>query len=147
MSKCARILLVEDSRLDIALTMDAFRQLRLANQVTIVTDGEEALDFLFGRGPYADRNAHPLPDLVLLDLNLPKVDGHEVLREVKASAKLKRVPVIMLTSSREEGDRALSYDMGANSYIVKPLSFDGFLNVVRKIEDYWLTLNVGPPED
>jgi DNA-binding response OmpR family regulator len=87
----------------------------------------------------------PLPSLVLLDLKLPGIDGFEVLRQIKSTAMLKRLPVIILTSSKEEGDRALSYDNGANSYLVKPVSFDGFLDVVRKIEGYWLSLNVAPP--
>jgi len=146
-SKRARILLVEDNRMDIELTMQAFEEVRLANQVQIVRDGRQALDYLFGRGEYADRAAYPLPDLTLLDLKLPKIDGHEVLRQMRDTPGLKRMPVVVLTSSREEGDRALSYDVGANSYLVKPVSFQGFVEVIRKIEDYWLTLNVGPPED
>ena len=101
----------------------------------------------FGRGKYGDRGANPVPDLILLDLKMPKMDGFEVLRQVKAAPGLKRIPVVILTSSKEEGDRAMSYDCGANSYLVKPVSFDGFLEVVKHIDDYWLTLNVGPPKE
>lgn len=146
MTKPAHILLVEDNRLDIELTLDAFREVRLGNTIEVATDGEMALDYLFGRGRYADRGAHPLPDLILLDLKMPKVDGHEVLRQIKQAPGLKRLPVVVLTSSKEEGDRVLSYDNGANSYLVKPISFAGFLEVIREIHDYWLTLNVEAPK-
>jgi two-component system, response regulator len=142
----ARILLVEDSRMDVELTLDAFREARLANTISVASNGQAALDYLFGRGPYADRTTYPLPNLILLDLKLPGIDGHMVLRQIKGTPELKRLPVIILTSSKEEGDRALSYDNGANSYLVKPVSFEGFLDVVRQLEDYWFTLNVGPPE-
>ena len=141
-----RILLVEDSRMDVELTLDAFREARLANTISVASSGQAALDYLFGRGPYADRTTYPLPNLILLDLKLPGIDGHMVLRQIKGTPELKRLPVIILTSSKEEGDRALSYDNGANSYLVKPVSFEGFLDVVRQLEDYWFTLNVGPPE-
>lgn len=144
--KPAHILLVEDNRMDVELTLDAFREARLLNTVHVSPTGQDALDYLFGRGPYADREAHPMPNLVLLDLKLPGVDGFDVLREVKSTPILKRLPVIILTSSREEGDRALGYDIGANSYIVKPVSFAGFLDVIRQIEGYWISLNVAPPE-
>jgi CheY-like chemotaxis protein len=144
--KPAHILLVEDNRMDVELTLDAFREARLQNTIHVSPNGQDALDYLFGRGPYADRAAHPMPSLVLLDLKLPGIDGFTVLREVKATPILKRLPVIILTSSREEGDRALTYDQGANSYLVKPVSFKGFLDVVRQIEGYWLSLNVAPPE-
>ena len=102
-------------------------------------------DYLFGVGTYADREARPLPDIVLLDLKMPGVDGFEVLRRVKAAPPLRRIPVIVLTSSKEEGDRATAYDAGANSYLLKPVSFSGFLDVVRKVETYWIELNVPPP--
>jgi CheY-like chemotaxis protein len=142
----ARILLVEDSRMDVELTLDAFREARLANTISVASNGQAALDYLFGRGSYADRTTYPLPNLILLDLKLPGIDGHMVLRQIKGTPELKRLPVIILTSSKEEGDRALSYDNGANSYLVKPVSFEGFLDVVRQLEDYWFTLNIGPPE-
>lgn len=141
----AHILLVDDNRLDVELTLDAFRDAHMANVIHVASGGQQALDYLFGRAEFADRTQHRLPDIVLLDLKMPGVDGIEVLRQVKATPGIRRIPIIVLTSSKEEGDRALSYDSGANSYLVKPVSFDGFLGVVRKIEDYWLTLNVGPP--
>ncbi len=147
MEKPVNILLVEDNRMDSELTLDAFREARLLNPIHISPNGQDALDYLFGRGPYADRDKNPLPSLVLLDLKLPGIDGFEVLRQIKTTPILKRIPVVILTSSKEEGDRALSYDIGANSYLVKPVSFDGFLGVVRQIEGYWLTLNIEPPEN
>lgn len=146
MTKPAHILLVEDNRMDVELTLDAFKEARLGNTVHVARNGQEALDYLFARGEYADRKKYPLPDLVLLDLKLPGIDGHEVLRQIKGMLGIKRLPVIILTSSEEEGDRALSYDSGANSYLVKPVSFEGFLEVVRQVADYWLILNVGPPK-
>ncbi len=142
----AHILLVEDNRMDAELTLDAFHEAKLSNTIYVATDGNAALDYLFGRGRYADRKTFPIPDLVLLDLKLPGIDGFEVLRQVKSTPLMKRLPVVILTSSKEEGDRALSYDHGANSYLVKPVSFEGFLGVVRQIEGYWLSLNVAPPE-
>jgi CheY-like chemotaxis protein len=147
MTKPAQILLVEDNRMDIELTLDAFRSHHLGNTIAVVTDGEEALDYVFGRGKHGDRKANPVPDLILLDLKMPKMDGFEVLRQLKAAPGVKRIPVIILTSSKEEGDRAMSYDCGANSYLVKPVSFDGFMEVVKQIEDYWVMLNVGPPKE
>ncbi len=145
MNKAVLILLVEDNEADIDLTLDAFRQARLANKIEVCRRGSQALDYVFGHGEYADRSAHPFPDLVLLDLKMPGIDGHEVLRRIKTEPILKRLPVIILTSSKEEGDRALSYDNGANSYLVKPVSFEGFIEVVKQVTEYWLTLNVGPP--
>lgn len=147
MNNPAHILLVEDNRMDIELTLDAFREVRLGNRVDVAANGQEALDYLFGRGKYGDRTTYPLPNLVLLDLKLPGVDGFEVLRQIKATPILKRLPVVILTSSKEEGDRALSYDSGANSYLVKPVSFVGFLDVIQQIDGYWLSLNVAPPEN
>jgi CheY-like chemotaxis protein len=145
MENCVHILLVEDNRMDVELTLDAFREVRLVNPVHVAPNGREALDYLFGRGKYADREAYPLPRLILLDLKLPGIDGFEVLRQIKATPVLKRLPVIILTSSKEDGDRILSYDSGANSYLVKPVSFEGFLDIVRQIKGYWLSLNVEPP--
>ena len=145
MNRIAHILLVEDSRMDVELTLDAFRERRLGNTVHIASNGQDALDYLLGVGEFADRKKHPLPDLILLDLKMPIVDGHDVLRRVKQSEILKRIPVVVLTSSREEGDLVMSYDNGANSYLVKPVSFEGFLAVVASIDDYWLTLNVPAP--
>jgi CheY-like chemotaxis protein len=146
MNKPAHILLVEDNRMDVELTMDAFHEAKLLNTIQVANNGQEALDYLFGRNKYANRKTYPMPNLVLLDLKLPGIDGFEVLRQIKSTPILKRLPVVILTSSKEEGDRALSYDRGANSYIVKPVSFDGFLEVVQEIDGYWLSLNVAPPE-
>ncbi len=133
--------------MDVELTLDAFKEAKLLNTIHVAPNGQDALDYVFGRGRYSDRDTHPMPNLVLLDLKLPGIDGFEVLRQIKATPILKRLPVVILTSSKEEGDRALSYDRGANSYLVKPVSFDGFLDVIRQIEGYWLTLNVAPPEE
>ena len=146
MANPAHILLVEDNRMDVELTIDAFKEARLFNTIHVAPNGQEALDYLFGRGKYVDRSAYPLPNLILLDLKLPGIDGFEVLRQIKGTPLLKRLPVVVLTSSKEEGDRALSYDIGANSYLVKPVSFDGFLGVVKQINGYWLTINVAPPK-
>lgn len=145
MDNCVLILLVEDNRMDVELMLDVFKEVRLMNPVHVAPNGEEALDYLFGRGKYADRETYPLPRLVLLDLKLPGIDGFEILRQIKTAPVLKRLPVIILTSSKEDGDRILSYDRGANSYLVKPVSFEGFLEVVRQIKGYWLSLNVEPP--
>jgi CheY-like chemotaxis protein len=141
------ILLVEDNHMDVELTLDAFREARLRNTIHVASDGEEALNYVFGRAVYADRDKYPMPGLILLDLKMPRVDGFEVLRQVKSTPIIKRIPVIVLTSSKEEGDRALSYDIGANSYLVKPVSFEGFLHVVQQIEGYWFSLNVAPPKE
>ena len=145
MDRFAHILLVEDNRMDVELTLDAFKEARLLNTIYVSPNGQDALDYLFGRGEYIDRITYPIPNLVLLDLKLPGVDGFEVLRQVKSAPILRRLPVIILTSSKEEGDRALTYDIGANSYIVKPVSFNGFLDVIKQIEGYWISLNVAPP--
>lgn len=145
MEKIEQILLVDDNKMDIALILDAFREARLSNKIHVAHHGEEALLYLFGEGKFSDRKTFPLPDIILLDLKMPGIDGFEVLKRVKNTTQIKRIPVIILTSSKEEGDRALGYDCGANSYLVKPISFDGFLEVVRKITDYWISLNVEPP--
>lgn len=146
MSREAVILLVEDNPMDIEVTLDAFRQAGLTNPIHVAQTGQEALDYVFGKGTFQDRRRYPLPDLILLDLNLPGISGHEVLREVKAAHVVRRIPVVILTSSQGEGDRAMGYDEGANSYLVKPVGFEEFVRVVRGVGEYWLTLNVGPPK-
>ncbi|MBN2809882.1 MAG: response regulator [Deltaproteobacteria bacterium] len=147
MKKKAMILLVEDERMDIELTLDAFRETRLDNEVHVVQTGEEALDYLFGRGRFQDRVYAPLPDFILLDIKLPGISGLDVLQTIKQTPKLKRIPVIILTSSKEQQDRITSYDNGVNSYLVKPITFSGFLEVVESLCEYWLTLNINAPND
>jgi CheY-like chemotaxis protein len=146
MERLAHILLVEDNEMDVVLTLDAFKEAKLKNKIIVAKNGEEALDYLFGRAKYDDRTLYPLPNLILLDLKMPGIDGFEVLRQIKNTEILKRIPVVILTSSKEEGDRTLSYDIGANSYLMKPVSFDGFTEVVKQIDDYWFTLNIAAPE-
>jgi len=137
------ILLVEDNAEDAEMTMRALRQRNLANQLHWVKDGEEALDYLFCSGKYTGRNPSHPPKLVLLDIKMPKVDGIEVLRRIKAS-ELKLIPVVVMTSSNEERDVVESYRLGVNSYIVKPVQFDAFLDTVAKIGLYWVLTNRVP---
>ncbi len=145
MKREAKILLVDDNKMDVELALDAFREARLINKVHVVYNGKDALDYIFGRGKYSDRNTYPLPDIILLDLKMPGISGLDVLKEIKSSHKYRRIPVIILTSSRDEGDLAMGYDLGANSYLVKPISFNGFIKVMKKVIDYWLSLNIEPP--
>ena len=139
------ILLVEDNPMDVALTLDAFSEVNLKNSIHVANTGQEALNYLFGAGKFSDRDQYPLPDLILLDLKLPGIDGHEVLRRIKLAPALKRVPIVVLTSSKTDTDLITSYDNGANSYLIKPVSTKDFLAVVHQIDQYWLTLNIGPP--
>jgi len=139
------ILLVEDNPSDVELTLHAFEQQHLANRIHVVRDGAEALDYLFATGPYAQRNCLDVPKLILLDLKLPKVSGHEVLRRVREDPRTKTIPLVVLTSSREESDLVETYRLGANSYIVKPVEFDKFTEVVAKLGYYWLAVNQQPP--
>ena len=139
-----RILLVEDSTKDVDLTLEALEEHKLANQVMVVRDGADALDYLFRRGQFADQ-ADDLPMLVLLDLKMPKVDGLEVLRQMKADPVLKRIPVVMMTSSREQSDLIRSYELGVNSYVVKPVKFQGFIEAVKQLGVYWVLVNEPPP--
>ncbi|MCH7740427.1 MAG: response regulator [Chloroflexi bacterium] len=143
--KAIEILLVEDNPNDVELTLHALRSNNIANEVHVARDGEEALEMIFGSGRWAD---HPeRPAIVLLDLKLPKVDGLEVLRKLKTDPRTQAMPVVVLTSSREEPDIAAAYQLGANSYIVKPVDFDQFLDCVRQLGLYWLLLNEHPPEN
>jgi len=135
------ILLVEDNPDDEALTLRAFRRQNLANDIQVVRDGAEALDFLFAQGAHAGRDRNELPQVVLLDLKLPKVDGLDVLRAIRGDAVARRVPVVVLTSSREEQDVIASYDLGANSYVRKPVDFERFMEAARELGLYWLVLN------
>ena len=138
------ILLVEDNPNDAELAMRALKKNNLANNVTRVCDGEEALDFIFARGQFKERKRENGPKVILLDLKLPKIDGLEVLRIIKADPVTKIIPVVVLTSSKEEKDMIESYRLGVNSYIVKPVDFDQFTNSVRDIGLYWLLLNEQP---
>jgi CheY-like chemotaxis protein len=139
------ILLVEDNPSDIALTQRAFERSRIANELVIAEDGQEALDFLFDVDPFTNRPLNELPALILLDLKLPKADGLQVLRQIRASARTSRLPVVILTTSSEEEDIARSYDLGANSYIRKPVDFTQFVQSVGHLGLYWLVINEPPP--
>ena len=138
------VLLVEDNADDAELTMRVFRQYHFANHIHVVQDGAEALECLFGEGAYAQRKACEQTKLILLDLKLPKVDGLEVLRRCKTDERTKSIPVVMLTSSREEQDVIKSYELGVNSYIVKPVDFHQFVEAVRQLNLYWMILNQRP---
>ena len=134
------ILLVEDNPDDVELTVLAFKKNNFANEIKVVEDGEEALNFLLGDHPDGV-SINGLPELILLDLKLPKINGHEVLKEVKENNKTKRIPVVILTSSQEEEDIIRGYDLGANSYVRKPVDYQDFLNVVNNMGIYWLAIN------
>jgi CheY-like chemotaxis protein len=137
------ILLVEDSEPDVRLTMEALREAKVRNRLSVAEDGVEALEFLRRQGPHS---AAPRPDLILLDLNLPRKDGRQVLREIKNDDLLKRIPVVILTTSKSEEDVLRAYDLHANCYISKPVDFNRFMDVVRSIENFWLTV-VRLPDD
>lgn len=138
------ILLIEDNPSDIGLTQRALQRSNITNELVVATDGEEGLDYLFCRGRWAGRANHALPVVVLLDLKLPKVDGLEVLRAIRADPATRRVPVVILTSSREEQDVATGYDLGVNSYIRKPVDFTQFAETIKQLGLYWLVINESP---
>jgi CheY-like chemotaxis protein len=138
------ILLVEDNQDDVELTLHTLRKENLANSIHIARDGEEALDFLFCHGIHAERAGEPPPRLILLDLKLPKVEGLEVLRRIKADERTKTIPVVILTSSKEEPDLVKGYGYGANSYIQKPVDFEQFRDTIKKVGLYWLVVNQAP---
>lgn len=144
------VLLVEDDPNDVLLIQRAFRKANLVNPLHVAGDGEEAIAYLSGQGAYADRERHPLPILILLDLKLPRKSGHEVLAWLRQQPELKRLPAVVLTSSREAADVNRVYDLGANSYLVKPVAFDDLLKMVQTLNMYWLILNekpaVAPPK-
>jgi CheY-like chemotaxis protein len=139
------ILLVEDNPDDVELTLRALKQYNVKNQIVVVRDGAEALDYLFATGTYADRDTNVMPTLVILDLKLPKVDGLEVLQRMRADDRTKLLPVVILTSSKEERDIVNSYKFGANSYVQKPVDFTPFVEAVRQLGLYWLIINEPPP--
>lgn len=139
------VLLVEDNDDDVQLTLRAFQKHKLANEVHVATDGVEALDFLFARGAHADRNGTELPQVVLLDLNLPKLDGLEVLRQIRADPRTRTLPVVVLTSSNEERDLVESYRLGANSYVRKPVDFQQFMDAAHQLGLYWVVMNLSAP--
>lgn len=144
MNNLRRILLVEDSVRDAELVFEAFETHHLVNEIFHVRDGAEALDYLHRRGSFADRsNAHPA--LVLLDLKMPKVDGLEVLREIRSTPQLKMIPVVIMTSSREEQDIVNSYQLGVNAYVVKPVRFHAFIDAVTQLGVFWAVINEPPP--
>ena len=135
--------MVEDSEPDVRLTMEALREAKVKNRLWVVEDGVEAIEFLRRQGRYADA---PRPDLILLDLNLPRKDGRQVLKEIKSDESLKRIPVVVLTTSKSEEDVLRAYDLHANCYITKPVDFNRFMEVVKSIEDFWLTVVRLPDE-
>jgi two-component system response regulator len=139
------ILLVEDNTSDVELTRRAFDRGGVLNELVVAQDGQQALDYLFAVGEFAGRDPTELPALVLLDLKLPRLDGHEVVRRIRATEATRRLPVVVLTSSTEEQDLARSYDLGVNSYIRKPVDFDRFADAVRQVGLYWLVVNEPPP--
>ena len=140
------ILLVEDNPSDIGLTQRALAKSHIANELVVAEDGQDALDYLFGRGVYSERDTSQLPAVVLLDLKLPRVDGLEVLRHIRTEMLTRRLPVVILTSSKEEQDLATSYDLGVNSYIRKPVDFVQFAQAIQTLGLYWLVLNEEPPK-
>ena len=144
MDRLGRILMVEDDPNDVELTLTALDEYHLANEVVVTRDGEEALDYLYRRGNFK-MHTNDNPAVVLLDLKLPKVDGLEVLRQIKSDEKLRMIPVIVLTSSREEGDMIASYKFGVNAYVVKPVDFHEFVNAIKELGIFWAVINEPPP--
>ena len=143
-TKLGRILIVEDDPRDVELTMTALEDYKLANEVVIARDGREALDYLYCQGQHASRPSEN-PAVIMLDLKLPKVDGLEVLKQIKSDAQLKMIPVVVLTSSREEKDMVASYKLGVNAYVVKPVDFHEFVNAIKELGVFWAIINEPPP--
>jgi CheY-like chemotaxis protein len=144
--KLIRILLADDDADDRMLARDAFDEARLRNQLDMVEDGEELMDYLEHRGKYSNGNGRPRPNLILLDLNMPKKDGREALKEIKGSPELRNIPVVVLTTSKADEDILKTYDLGVNSYINKPVTFDGMVDVVKTIGKYWFQIVELPPD-
>ncbi len=145
MKNTQTVLFVDDSPRDTELALSAFEEYRLGNEIVVARDGEEALDYLFRRGPFENRGPGQ-PILILLDLKMPKVDGFQVLREIKGDAALRTIPVVVMTSSREDRDLVESYRLGVNAYVVKPVRFPEFVDAVKSLGAFWLVLNEPPPE-
>jgi CheY-like chemotaxis protein len=144
MSALGRILLVEDDPKDVELSLTALEEYHLANEVVVARDGEEALDYLYRRGPFSNRS-NDNPAVLLLDLKLPKIDGLEVLQRIKSDDRLRLIPVVVLTSSHEEKDMVASYRLGVNAYVVKPVDFHEFVNAIRELGIFWAIINKPPP--
>jgi CheY-like chemotaxis protein len=144
MNKLGRILLVEDDPKDVELTLTALEEYHLANEVIVARDGEEALEYLHSRGKFKTRSSDN-PAVILLDLKLPKVDGLEVLKQIKSEEKLSMIPVVVLTSSKEEKDMVASYRLGVNGYVVKPVDFHEFVNAIKELGVFWAVINEPPP--
>jgi CheY-like chemotaxis protein len=144
MNELGRILIVEDDPKDVELTLTALEEYNLANEVVVTRDGEEALDYLYCRGNFTTRTSDN-PAVLLLDLKLPKVDGLEVLQQIKSDEKLRMIPVVVLTSSREERDMVASYRLGVNAYVVKPVDFHEFVNAIKELGIFWAVINEPPP--
>ncbi|HZV99508.1 MAG TPA: response regulator [Methylophilaceae bacterium] len=145
MNNYKRILLAEDNLHDIQLTLAALDEYHLANEVMVVRDGAEALDYLYRRGKFSDRE-EAQPVVVFLDIKMPKVDGVEVLRQIKSDAALKTIPVVMVTSSREQRDLVKSYKLGVNAYVVKPIDFEQFVDTIKELGLFWVVVNEAPPD-
>jgi CheY-like chemotaxis protein len=144
LNKLGRILMVEDDSKDVELTLTALEEYNLANEVIVTRDGEQALDYLFCRGEYQTRLSGN-PAVLLLDLKLPKVDGLEVLKQIRSNGELKLIPVVVLTSSKEEKDMVASYKLGVNAYVVKPVDFHDFVNAIKELGVFWAVINEPPP--
>jgi CheY-like chemotaxis protein len=144
--KPAVILLAEDDPGDQEIVRRAFQNSKIRNELVIVSDGEEALDYLFHKGKYADADIAS-PDLILLDLNMPKIDGREVAQQIRSNAQLRYIPIVVLTTSKQEEDIVRSYNLGVNSYITKPVTIDQFIKVLQKLEEYWFQIVVLPPRE
>jgi len=140
------ILLIEDNPSDIKLTKRALANNHILNDLVVIEDGQEALEYLFGTGPYENRDISQKPALILLDLKLPRIDGLEILQQIRTDPNTKRLPVVVLTTSKEEQDVAASYDLGVNSFIRKPVDFDQFVSAIQHLGLYWLVLNETPPD-
>jgi len=147
MKEPINILLVEDNPLDVEMIQETFKLIESKNRLFLTKDGEEALDFIYHRGKYQDTSLAPVPDLILLDIRMSKVDGLEVLKVIKSDENLKKIPVLVLTISDRDADIRKAYEYGANSYIVKPIEFSGFVNILTKVEEYWLTIAKLPPHN